>query len=75
MRGVSLTYDGQKPVGNYLLYPAVPGVRDRATVHAMAYIFRNMPTGYGTGVTRVASFATITGAKRWIERTAKALAS
>jgi hypothetical protein len=66
--GLSLTYDGQKPVGYYLTYP--PSSYAGGNVLASAYIFRDMPHGYGTGPTRHARFKTVAAAKRWVERTA-----
>jgi hypothetical protein len=72
--GLSMTYDGQKPVGNYVTYPAVRGVRPRAAIHATAYVFRNTPAGYNTGATRHKWCSTVKAAKNWIERTAPTLA-
>lgn len=68
IEGLSLTYDGQKACGYYLTYP--PSSYGGGVVLASAYVFRNMPTGYGTGPTRHGRFKTVAAAKRWVERTA-----
>lgn len=72
--GLSMTYDGQKPVGNYIVYPARRAGRRKPAVHATAYVFRDEANGYGTGATKHRWCSTVQAAKRWIERTAPTLA-
>jgi hypothetical protein len=62
--GLSITWDGQKPVGFYLMYDD--------GVFAKAYIYTDSGNGYTTVGDRCRSgFKTIAAAKRWIEQTAR----
>lgn len=66
IEGLSVTYDGQKPCGFYLVYPS-----ERYPVFAAAYVFKNMHPGYGIAHQQTKKFLKIHRAKQWVERTAR----
>lgn len=65
--GLSITYDGQKPVGYYLQYDGVRGLR-RKEIFAKSYLYAY--NNSGTIAESHKYFPTIERAKRWIERNA-----